>query len=241
MNDFYNSYWEYSKRIGHLAHEGIPPKRLLIVQSMIQLTKNPIELLDVGCGGGGLGKIMRERFHSQVRLTGVDISEVAVEMAAKYYDTIIKSNIENGEFLKELSGKKYDYIICLEVLEHLFHPISLLNHLKNSVSEDGFIIVSAPNFAFYRNRYAALKGEYPTEEILYDDTEHLHHWTYYSFLKLLKEAHLEIVNWNCDYDMPWIFKALPCSVKNFLYRKSPNFFGNQIIVMITNKINREIG
>jgi 2-polyprenyl-3-methyl-5-hydroxy-6-metoxy-1,4-benzoquinol methylase len=235
MHDFYNSYWEYSKRIGHLAHEGTPPGRLLIAQSMITLNRKPLELLDVGCGGGGLGRIIRDKFGDQVRLTGVDISGVALEMAAKQYDHVIKSNIENGEFLKELQGKKFDYIVCLEVLEHLFHPVSLLNRLKDAVTVDGFIIISAPNFAFYRNRYATLKGDYPMEEILFDDIEHLHHWTYYSLLKLFQKTQLKIVDWDCDYDMPLILKALPLSVKKRLYRKFPNFFGNQIIFKATNK------
>jgi 2-polyprenyl-3-methyl-5-hydroxy-6-metoxy-1,4-benzoquinol methylase len=234
MHDFYNSYWEYSKKIGHLAHEGTPPRRLLIAQSMVTSNKEPFELLDIGCGGGGLGRIIRNTFGNQVRLTGVDISDVALEMAAKQYDKVIKSNIENGDFLKELGGKKFEYIVCLEVLEHLFHPVSFLNRLKDAVTEDGFIIISAPNFAFYRNRYAALKGEYPREEILYDDIEHLHHWTYYSLLKLLEKTNLKMVDWDCDYDMPLILKALPVSVKKILYRKFPNFFGNQIIVKMTN-------
>ena len=52
IKDFYEEYWRYRKKIGHLAQKEIP-ERLKIVCSMIKPDKFPINVLDVGCGGRG--------------------------------------------------------------------------------------------------------------------------------------------------------------------------------------------
>ena len=76
-------------------------------------------VLDVGCGGG----ILAESFASVgARVTGIDLSPVAIESArahAKESGLDIEYHVASpGEFLKG-RPKKFDVIICAEVLEHL--------------------------------------------------------------------------------------------------------------------------
>jgi len=41
-------------------------------------------------------------------------------------------------------GKKYDVILCFEVLEHLFNPLSFLEQLKCMLNKNGVIYLSTP-------------------------------------------------------------------------------------------------
>ena len=42
------------------------------------------------------------------------------------------------------SGRKYDVILCLEVLVHLFNPLLFLEQLKEMLNENGIIYLSTP-------------------------------------------------------------------------------------------------
>ncbi|HWJ24908.1 MAG TPA: methyltransferase domain-containing protein, partial [Flavisolibacter sp.] len=99
-------------------------------------------VLDVGCGNGiisrGLG---REGFN----VYGIDVSERAVEKARSLTDLPnVKFDVISAEQLVA-DGKRYNAVICSEVLEHLDHPEKLLNTLYQSLADDGVLIVTVPN------------------------------------------------------------------------------------------------
>jgi 2-polyprenyl-3-methyl-5-hydroxy-6-metoxy-1,4-benzoquinol methylase len=118
-------------------------KRLkFIVDTLKKYLPAEAIVLDVGCGNGiisrGLG---REGFN----VYGIDISERAIEKAREL------TNLPNVQFdvisAEELvaDGKKYNAIICSEVLEHLNEPEKLLHTLYQSLIDDGVLIVTVPN------------------------------------------------------------------------------------------------
>jgi len=228
IKEFYERYWDYSKKIKHLAQEGTPPNRLIIAQSMMEL-RNKKKILDIGCGGGGLGKLLRQKFGNNVYLVGIDISEAALQMASKYYDKTMQMNIDEDSFDNDILNDKFNYIVCLEVLEHIIMPENVLNKLKKLLASDGMFIISFPNFAFYRYRWEVLKGNFPDGQHLFHDAEHIHYWTFHSFKKFLNKNGLKIINYELDFDMPLIMKLLPSSIKMKLAKKIPNLFGIQII------------
>ncbi len=75
-------------------------------------------VLDVGCGGG----ILAESFaKAGASVTGIDLSSVAIESAtahAKESNLKIDYRLSSAAELAK-SGKKFDIIVCAEVLEHL--------------------------------------------------------------------------------------------------------------------------
>ena len=76
---------------------------------------------------------------------GIDVSEKAIEKAKELNSlTNVKFDLLSAEQLVA-EGKKYNAVICSEVLEHLFEPEKLLNVLYQSLSDDGILIVTVPN------------------------------------------------------------------------------------------------
>ena len=227
MKSFYERYWEYRKRIGHISQKQMPT-RLKIITSMIDVEKSPVNILDVGCGEGGLGLLLREKYGHNVNLFGIDISKIALEIAKPYYNQVKQVDIEK-ENLFEVFNLKFDYIIAAEVLEHLLKPEEVLEKLKLLLNPKGYIIVSFPNFAFWRNRLDLLFGTFPRSQHLYHPAEHIHYWTFHSFIELLKRHDLRIERIDGDFVIPFS-RVIPKTITNFLLKKFPNFFGFQIVL-----------
>jgi len=100
------------------------------------------DVLDVGCGNGIISRgVGREGFN----VYGIDVSEKAIEKArALTQFPNVTFDVISAEQLVA-TGKKYEAVICSEVLEHLDHPEKLLHTLYQSLTDEGILIVTVPN------------------------------------------------------------------------------------------------
>jgi len=100
------------------------------------------KILDVGCGNG---VISRHLGRYGFNVTGIDVSEKAIEKAKSLniYSNV-KFMTKSAEQLVA-EGIQYDAIICSEVLEHLNNPDALLDVLNKSLTNDGKLIITVPN------------------------------------------------------------------------------------------------
>ncbi|MGD1890235.1 MAG: class I SAM-dependent methyltransferase [Cyclobacteriaceae bacterium] len=130
--------------------ENIKVYRRVADQKRLEFIINNIEkyipedgtILDVGCGNGVISSALGE-VGFQVR--GIDVSEKTIETARLQCELPnVQFDCVSAEALK-LEQKKYDAIVCSEVLEHLDDPSPLLASLYEALSEDGILIVTVPN------------------------------------------------------------------------------------------------
>ena len=96
-----SEHWE--KFFGHIAEK-------------IKNEINPKTVLDVGCAKGFLVEKLRDR---GIEAFGIDTSEYAISQI----DNTVKEYCKVGSILDEFD-RKYDLIICIEVVEHLFEKDS---------------------------------------------------------------------------------------------------------------------
>jgi len=100
--------------------------------------KKNIKILDVGCGTGDM--ITKPLALTGYSITGIDTDKESIKHA--------KIEPQNAEFLAgtlESIDKKYDVIICSEVLEHLSTPETLLEEINERVKPNGIILLTTPN------------------------------------------------------------------------------------------------
>jgi len=99
-------------------------------------------VLDVGCGNGVISRSLGAKGFN---VYGIDVSEKTIEKA-RQLNTLsnVKFDVISAEQLVA-EGKKYDAVICSEVLEHLNHPAGLLQVLYQSITDNGILIVTVPN------------------------------------------------------------------------------------------------
>lgn len=117
--------------------------------------QRPHSLLDFGCGDG----VLFNKFKALGvrRIIGIDSSSVRlnrVKVNAPYAETYFG--------LDELTGKTIDAIVCLDVLDHIYNPVELLQGFHDVLRKDGKLIGSVPNFTRVDRRLKVLMGEIPT-------------------------------------------------------------------------------
>lgn len=125
------------------ALHDINPLRLNFIEQYCPLAER--DVLDVGCGGGLLSEGMSWR---GARVTGIDLASanlaVAREHAAEQALTIDYREIA-VETLAEQQPAQYDVVTCLEMLEHVPDPASVVKACATLVKPGGQVFFSTLN------------------------------------------------------------------------------------------------
>jgi len=135
----------------------INPIRLQFIQKQDNL-KNKT-LLDVGCGGGILAESLTK---CGAKVTGIDMNEQAIEQARAHAQAE-KINVDYQlstieEFAK--SKFKFDIITCMELLEHVPDPTSIINAARKLIKPNGQIFFATINRNPKAFLFAIIGAEY---------------------------------------------------------------------------------
>ncbi len=145
-------------------------------------------VLDVGCGAGALGKLLKQA--KKCKVHGIDIDAKALKIAEKYYDNVENisvSDICSKDYIKFINNNcKYDYIVFADLLEHVLDPGQLLYDFNKKLKENGKILVSIPNIGHWDIILGLLNDKFNYNKTGLLDTTHVRFYTYNSFLDLLK-------------------------------------------------------
>ena len=124
----------------------INPVRLKYTDNACKLANKYV--LDVGCGGGIFSESMAR---INARVTAIDISKdviLAAQDHAKQESLdieYISSTIENFE---NDADRKFDVITCMELLEHVVNPESVIRSMARLLRPGGDVILSTINRNF---------------------------------------------------------------------------------------------
>lgn len=100
-------------------------------------------LLDVGCGAGLFGEMVKRR--REVEVWGVEpVRSVAAKASVKLDHVIVGTFSPQAE----LPEGAFDCIIFNDVLEHMMAPEQALRYAKTLLSPDGSIVASIPNIRY---------------------------------------------------------------------------------------------
>ncbi|HSW68896.1 MAG TPA: bifunctional 2-polyprenyl-6-hydroxyphenol methylase/3-demethylubiquinol 3-O-methyltransferase UbiG [Gammaproteobacteria bacterium] len=117
-------------------------------------------VIDIGCGGGILSESMA-KLGAQV--TGIDMSEDVLNVAKLHqHESGIRVDYEliSAEEIAEKQPKKYDVVTCLEMLEHVPDPSSIILASAKLVKPGGDIFFSTLNRNVKSYLFAILGAEY---------------------------------------------------------------------------------
>ncbi len=106
---------------------------------------NGLELLDVGCGGGILAEAMAQR---GAKVTAIDLGEAPLAVARKH-QTLSGLDIDyrrmSAEDLARTEAGRFDVVTCLEMLEHVPEPGSVIRACADLCKPGGHIYFSTIN------------------------------------------------------------------------------------------------
>lgn len=129
------------------SHEGpaallhqINPIRLRFITQTVQL--KAAQVLDVGCGGGILTEAMAKL---GAEITGLDLAAPLIEVAREHAGQEglhINYVCEAVEAFAEQHAAQFDVITCMEMLEHVPDPKSVLKALSKMLKPGGYLFLS---------------------------------------------------------------------------------------------------
>lgn len=137
----------------------INPLRLCYIENIVKgLCSKTV--IDVGCGGGILAESMAK---AGATVTGIDLNPSLIEVA-KLHQLESHSNVEYlhtaTEDIAALSPGRYDIVTCLEMLEHVPDPLSIIKACAALLKPGGQIFFSTLNRNPKSWLFAILGAEY---------------------------------------------------------------------------------
>lgn len=121
-------------------------------------------VLDVGCNSGELMVLLKKK---GCRVTGVDLSDIAILAAKKKGLRVIKASAEELPF----KDKRFDVVVLREVLIHVHEPLKALKEIRRVLKPNGFMVGTVPHANLERIVWddKRLHHRYYDEERLKDD------------------------------------------------------------------------
>ena len=137
----------------------INPLRLGWVQRIVGDLRGK-RILDVGCGGGILSESMAA---SGARVTGIDLSDKALGVARLHKlesGADLEYRLVAAETLAAESPGAYDVVTCMEMLEHVPEPASVVAAVATLVKPGGTVVISTLNRNPKSYVFAVIGAEY---------------------------------------------------------------------------------
>jgi methionine biosynthesis protein MetW len=147
-------------------------------------------VLDLGCGGGELLALLRDR--KGCTGYGVEIDDTKLLACVQRGVNVIQLNLEEG--LAMFEDASFDVVLQLDSLQHIRNTETMLRETAR-VGRIG--IVSFPNFAHWPNRLQVAMGRMPVTRVLpyeWYDTPNIRVGTYADFEVLARKNGLQVLD-----------------------------------------------
>lgn len=148
-------------------------------------------LLDIACGRGGFLLRARQR---GLHVTGVDISEVAIENARRRLPGA-DLRVGDGENLP-FEDRSFERVVCLGSLEHFPDPPAGAREMARVLTDDGRALIYVPNLFFLGHVWFGLRHGIQPSEADQDFSEIF--LTSQGWTRLLEDNGLTVESWH-----PW--------------------------------------
>lgn len=124
-------------------HQINPLRVNLIEEQAGKLSK--LKIADIGCGGGILAEALTKKGAS---VTGLDLSDDLISVAELH---LLESNLsirylkESVENFAQNEAEEFNIITCMEMLEHVPEPDSVIRSCAKLCKKDGLVFFSTLN------------------------------------------------------------------------------------------------
>lgn len=207
----YDEYWEKKGSVDILR---LNPFQEYRANYIIQNIEDNSTMLDIGTGEANiLKKIITSK---KINATGSDISDHAKDRLNSIGIEHLKLDLSDVESIRNINN--FDYIIILEVLEHIPNSEEVLVELLKKTNKALFY--SFPNTGFFIDRLRLLFGRFP-QQWHHHPSEHLRFWTYKDVKWMHKNLKIS------EYSTIQTYAGIP-----LLNKILKNLFAEAIIVQV---------
>lgn len=135
------------------VHEGLAAHR--VRQTLQQIPGRPSSILDYGCGQGKWTPLLHALF-PEAQITGIDISEVAAQKAARKYPDFRFLGFDGTR--APVDDAEFDLVFSFHVLEHVLDVAATVHDIARSLRPGGYACIIFPcgNRQSFEERFVRL-------------------------------------------------------------------------------------
>ena len=147
----------------------------------------PGTVLDIGCGGGATGRLLKEKFPG-TRVIGIEMNPRAADYARQFLDQVICAAVDDVDLAGEAPGAPISTVLLLDVLEHLYDPWRTLVHVRRWLAPGTRVLASVPNVRNLAvlDELAAGRWQYAENGVL--DVTHVRFFTKHELKRMFEET-----------------------------------------------------
>ncbi len=156
FSELAHKWWDKTSEFKPL-HD-INPLRLNYIDQAVILAGKTV--LDVGCGGGILSESMAQK---GAKVTGIDLGKKALKVAELHSlesGVVVDYRLIAVEQLAKEAPASFDVVTCLEMLEHVPDPASVIQACAALVKPGGHVFFSTINRNPKAYLFAVIGAEY---------------------------------------------------------------------------------
>lgn len=217
--DDYEQYWQKRAEYNDL------PSSMPRYQIIADKIPDGSSVLDIGCGNGAFLRYLYSK-KPNCRSVGADISATAINHLVEqgFEGKTIRQDLP----LDEQFDQKFDYVVMMEVIEHVYDAESFTKQAARLTRTKLYITLPNVGFIIHRLRLA-LCGRFPITNIRCHMKEHIRFWTVKDFREWARHLDLDLQ------------KVIPQVGQNefflirFLAIISPEMFSKSVIYEIVPK------
>ena len=157
------------------------------------ISEPPALVLDVGCGGGATGRLLKQKFPG-IRVVGIESNAAAAAQARQFLDDVIGEPIDTAPVRERLRNERVALVLLLDVLEHLYDPWRSLLNVRSWLAPGTRVLASVPNVRnlVTLDDLAAGRWEYDRNGVL--DITHLRFFTKASLRELFEDTGYDVLD-----------------------------------------------
>jgi len=188
FSDLAHRWWDPTSEFRPL-HE-INPLRLEWINARAALSGKNV--VDIGCGGGILAESMARK---GAKVTGIDLSEKALKVADLHgMESGVQVRYEKiaAEDLAARETGQFDVVTCMEMLEHVPDPASIVRACASLAKPGGHVFFSTLNRNPKAYLFAILGAEYLLRMLPKGTHDYAKFITPAELARFIREADLEL-------------------------------------------------
>jgi ubiquinone/menaquinone biosynthesis C-methylase UbiE len=138
QQEFYDRGWRSELEAGKEQRGNLRTNLDFLTET--ELLKPGYRILEIGCG---IGSIVAELSPQGYDITGIDISDRAIEYGRQKYGDI-KLQVQPAEELR-FEDRTFDIVMSFDLFEHIARVDRHISEVRRVLKENGFYLLQTPN------------------------------------------------------------------------------------------------